>query len=138
MHTLVHVLWEELLIVSLVIVLFLWHLRTAMIPVLSLPVAVALAFVPMLAQGLNANIMSLGGIAIAIGAMVDASIIMVENVHKRLEEWQSAGEREPREQGVLRALREVGRPVFFALLAITGSVLPVITLEATEVRPFKP
>ncbi len=138
MHTLTRVLWEEMLIVSLVILLFLWHLRSAFIPALSLPVAAALAFVPMLAQGLSANIMSLGGIAIAIGAMVDASIIMVENVHKRLEAWQQDGEREPREQVVLHALREVGRPVFFALLVITVSFLPVFSLESTEGRLFKP
>ena len=137
-HTLVRVLWEEMLIVSIVIVLFLWHFRSALIPVLSLPVAAALAFLPMVAQGLNANIMSLGGIAIAIGAMVDASIIMVENVHKRLETWQQGGQREPREQVVLQALREVGRPVFFALLVITVSFLPVFTLESTEGRLFKP
>jgi len=137
-HTLVHVLWEEMLIVSIVIVLFLWHFRSALIPVLSLPVAAALAFIPMVAQGLNANIMSLGGIAIAIGAMVDASIIMVENVHKRLETWQLGGRREPRQEVVLAALREVGRPVFFALLVITVSFLPVFTLESTEGRLFKP
>ena len=138
MHTLVRVLWEEMLIVSLVILLFLWHLRSAFIPALSLPIAVALAFIPMLAQGLSANIMSLGGIAIAIGAMVDASIIMVENVHKRLEAWQLSGQHEPREQVVVMALREVGRPVFFALLVITVSFLPVFTLESTEGRLFKP
>jgi Cu(I)/Ag(I) efflux system membrane protein CusA/SilA len=137
-HTLVRVLGEEMLIVSLVIVLFLWHFRSALIPVLSLPIAVALAFVPMVAQGLNANIMSLGGIAIAIGAMVDASIIMVENVHKRLEAWQAGGRTEPRDQVVLHALREVGRPVFFALLVITVSFLPVFTLGATEGRLFRP
>src|SRR6185369_11535892 len=127
-----------LLIVSLVIVLFLWHLRSALIPVLSLPVAVVLAFIPMVAQGLSANIMSLGGIAIAIGAMVDASIIMVENVHKRLEGWQAAGQSGARRDVVIGALREVGRPVFFALLVITVSFLPVFTLEATEGRLFKP
>jgi len=133
-----HVLFEEMLIVSLVIVLFLWHFRSALIPVLSLPVAIALAFVPMVAQGLNANIMSLGGIAIAIGAMVDASIIMVENVHKRIETWQESGGHGTRHDVVLGALREVGRPVFFALLVITVSFLPVFTLESTEGRLFKP
>ncbi len=138
MHTLFRVLWEEMLIVSLVIILFLWHARSAMIPVLSLPVAVALAFIPMVARGLNANIMSLGGIAIAMGAMVDASIIMVENVHKRLEGWQAAGEPGSRSEVVIGALREVGRPVFFALLVITVSFLPVFTLVSTEGRLFKP
>jgi Cu(I)/Ag(I) efflux system membrane protein CusA/SilA len=137
-RTLSRALAEEMLIVSVVIVLFLWHLRSALIPVLSLPIAVLLAFIPMVAQGLNANIMSLGGIAIAIGAMVDASIIMVENVHKRLEGWQAGGERGAREAVILHALREVGRPVFFALLVITVSLLPVFTLEATEGRLFRP
>ena len=138
MRTLTRVLVEEMLIVSAVIVLFLSHFRSALIPVLSLPIAVLLAFIPMLAQGFNANIMSLGGIAIAIGAMVDASIIMVENAHKRLEAWQLAGRKEPREQVLISALQEVGRPVFFALLVITVSFLPIFTLEATEGRLFKP
>jgi len=136
--TLARSLVEEMAIVSLVIVLFLWHFRSALIPILSLPVAVLLAFVPMVAQGLNANIMSLGGIAVAIGAMVDASIVMVENVHKRLEQWDSAGRPEARESVVIRALQEVGKPVFFALLIITVSFLPIFTLEATEGRLFKP
>jgi Cu(I)/Ag(I) efflux system membrane protein CusA/SilA len=136
--TLWRVLIEEMLIVSLVIVLFLWHFRSALIPILSLPVAVVLSFLPMVAQGLSANLMSLGGIAIAIGAMVDASIIMVENVHKRLEAWQAGEISGSREAVVIRALQEVGRPVFFALLVITVSFLPVFTLEATEGRLFRP
>ena len=137
-HTLRRTLLEEMVIVTLVILLFLAHFRSALIPILSLPVAVVLAFLPMLAQHINANIMSLGGIAVAIGAMVDASIIMVENVHKRLEAWDQGGRTEPREAVVVRALQEVGRPVFFALLVITVSFLPIFSLEATEGRLFRP
>ncbi len=137
-HTLRRTLIEEMAIVALVILLFLSHVRSALVPILALPVAVALAFVPMLAQKLNANIMSLGGIAVAIGAMVDASIIMIENVHKRLEAWDAGGRGEPRERVVIRALQEVGRPVFFALLVITVSFLPIFSLEATEGRLFRP
>ncbi len=137
-RTLAQVLIEEMVIVSVVIMLFLSHFRSALIPVLALPVAVVLGFIPMLRQGLTANIMSLGGIAIAIGAMVDASIIMVENVHKRLEAWQAGEVQGTRESVIIRALQEVGRPVFFALLVITVSFLPIFTLEATEGRLFKP
>jgi Cu(I)/Ag(I) efflux system membrane protein CusA/SilA len=137
-HTLWHELIEEMLIVSGVIIFFLFHFRSALIPILSLPIAVLLAFLPMDAQGLSANIMSLGGIAIAIGAMVDASIIMVENVHKRLEAWEKGGRAGPRGDVIVHALQEVGRPVFFALVVITVSFLPIFTLTATEGRLFKP
>ncbi|HEV8481077.1 MAG TPA: CusA/CzcA family heavy metal efflux RND transporter [Candidatus Eisenbacteria bacterium] len=133
-----HKLLEEMIVVSLVILLFLFHFRSALIPILSLPVAVLLAFIPMSAQGLTANIMSLGGIAVAIGAMVDASIIMVENVHKRLEAWEEAGRPGPREAVVVAGLSEVGRSIFFALLVITVSFLPIFTLTGTEGRLFKP
>jgi Cu(I)/Ag(I) efflux system membrane protein CusA/SilA len=137
-HTLTSRLVEEMAIVSLVILLFLFHVRSALIPILSLPVAVVLAFLPMHVQGLNANLMSLGGIAVAIGAMVDASIIMIENVHKRLEEWDTAGRPGARDGVIVHALQEVGRPVFFALLVIAVSFLPVFTLEAQEGRLFRP
>ncbi len=137
-HTLTSRLIEEMVIVSLVILLFLFHFRSALIPILSLPVAVVLAFLAMKVQGVNANLMSLGGIAVAIGAMVDASIIMIENVHKRLEEWESAGRPGAREPVIVHALQEVGRPVFFALLVIAVSFLPVFTLEAQEGRLFRP
>ena len=103
------------------------------------PVAVLLAFIPMLYQGLTINIMSLGGIAVAIGAMVDASIIIIENIHKRLEAWE--GEGRPgaaRRGGRSRAMQEVGPSIFFSLLVITVAFLPVFTLEATEGRLFKP
>ncbi|HYQ96715.1 MAG TPA: efflux RND transporter permease subunit, partial [Candidatus Eisenbacteria bacterium] len=99
---------------------------------------VLLAFLPMARQGMTANIMSLGGIAVAIGAMVDASIIMVENVHKKLEAWEAGGRPGGREDVVIAALQEVGRPVFFALVVITISFLPIFTLEATEGRLFRP
>ena len=125
-------------IVSLVIFAFLLHVRSALIPILTIPVGVLLAFVPMLYQGLTANIMSLGGIAVAIGAMVDASIIVVENCHKRLEEWEHEGRPGSREAVLLAAMQEVGPSLFFALLVITVSFLPIFALEATEGRLFKP
>jgi Cu(I)/Ag(I) efflux system membrane protein CusA/SilA len=137
-ETLRRELLQEMAIVALVILLFLWHLRSALIPVLTLPIAVLLSFIPMTAQGLTANIMSLGGIAVAIGAMVDASIIMVENVHRRLEEWQDRPGEVPRPAVVLGALQEVGPSLFFALLVITISFLPIFSLEGAEGRLFRP
>ena len=137
-NTLWHELIQEMLIVSAVIVFFLYHLRSALIPILTLPIAVILAFIPMAGQGLTANIMSLGGIAVAIGAMVDASIIMVENVHKKLEAWAAGGRPGRRDDIVIQALQEVGRPIFFALVVITVSFLPIFTLQATEGRLFRP
>ena len=136
--TLKHTLIEELIVVTLVILLFLLHFRSTLVPAILLPIAVVLAFVPMKQMGLTANIMSLGGIAIAMGAMVDAAIIVVENVHKRLEIWEAAGQKEPRAQIVVSALQEVGRPIFFSLLVITVGFLPVFTLEGTEGRLFSP
>src|SRR5260370_14200343 len=124
--------------VTLVILLVLLHFRSTLVLALLLPIAVLLAFIPMKAMGLTANIMSLGGIAIAIGAMVDAAIIVVENVHKRLERWESEGSKEPRAEVVLLALQEVGRPIFFSLLVITVGFLPVFTLEGTDGRLFAP
>ncbi len=137
-RTLERTLLEEMLVVALVILIFLWHVRSTLIPVLMLPVAVLLAFIPMTAMHLTANIMSLGGIAIAIGAMVDAAIIVVENVHKRLDVWERSGRREPRGEVVTAALVEVGRPIFFSLLVITVAFLPVFTLTGTEGRLFEP
>jgi copper/silver efflux system protein len=136
--TLRRTLIEELIVVTLVILVFLLHVRSTLIPALLLPIAVLLAFIPMKQMGLTANIMSLGGIAIAIGAMVDAAIIVVENVHKRLERWEQEGSKEPRAGVVLQALQEVGRPIFFSLLVITVGFLPVFTLEGTEGRLFSP
>ena len=136
--TLRRTLLEELIAVTVVILAFLLHFRSTLIPALLLPIAVVLAFIPMKQMGLTANIMSLGGIAIAIGAMVDAAIIVVENVHKRLEEWERKGKKEARADVVLLALQEVGRPIFFSLLVITVGFLPVFTLEGTEGRLFSP
>jgi Cu(I)/Ag(I) efflux system membrane protein CusA/SilA len=136
--TLTRTLLEEMAIVSLVIFAFLLHLRSALVPILTIPVGVLLAFVPMARQGLTANIMSLGGIAVAIGAMVDASIIVVENIHKRLEEWEREGRPGARADVVLRAMQEVGPSLFFALLVITVSFLPIFALGSTEGRLFKP
>ena len=137
-ETLRRTLLEEMAIVAFVIFAFLLHVRSALIPILTIPVGVLLAFVPMLYQGLTANIMSLGGIAVAIGAMVDASIIVVENAHKRLEEWEHEGRPGARNAVLLAAMQEVGPSLFFALLVIMVSFLPIFTLEATEGRLFKP
>ena len=136
--TLRHTLIEEMVVVSLVIAVFLLHVRSALVAIVTLPLAVLLAFIPMAAQGLSANIMSLGGIAVAIGAMVDAAIVTVENVHRRLEVWQEAGRPGPRARVVVAAMQEVGPSLFFSLLVITVSFLPVFTLEATEGRLFRP
>ena len=136
--TLKHTLIEEMIVVSVVIFVFLLHARSALIPILTLPIGVLLAFVPMFYQHLTANIMSLGGVAVAIGAMVDASIIIIENIHKKLGEWEHAGQPEPRTDVIIHAMQEVGPSIFFSLLVITISFLPVFTLEATEGRLFKP
>ncbi len=137
-RTLEHTLIEEMIVVSIVIFLFLLHARSALVPIVALPVGVLLAFIPMYYQGLTANIMSLGGIVVAIGAMVDASIIIIENIHKKLADWETAGEPGARLDVIIHAMQEVGPSVFFSLLVITASFLPVFTLEATEGRLFKP
>jgi len=131
-------LLEEIVIVSLVCIVFLFHFRSALVIILTLPIAILLSLVSMYYLGLNSNIMSLGGIAIAIGAMVDGAIIMVENAHKHLETWESEGKVAARADVILEAAKEVGRSIFFALLVITISFLPVFTLEAQEGRLFKP
>jgi copper/silver efflux system protein len=136
--TLRHTLVEEMLVVSAVIFIFLLHVRSALIPILTLPLGVLLAFIPMSEQHLTANIMSLGGIAVAIGAMVDASIIIIENIHKKLSEWDAGGQKESRSDVIVHAMQEVGPAIFFSLLVITISFLPVFTLESTEGRLFKP
>ena len=136
--TLSRTLLEELAVVSVVIMVFLLHVRSALIPILVIPIGISLAFVPMLYQGLTANIMSLGGIAVAIGAMVDAAIIVVENVHKRLETWHAAGRPGERSDAIVAAMQEVGPSIFFALLVITVSFLPIFALQGTEGRLFKP
>jgi len=129
---------EEVVIVSLVILIFLWHPPSAMIPVVTIPVAIIISFIPMKMMGLTSNIMSLGGIAIAIGAMVDAAIVVVEQTHKKLEEWDRGGRRENYQWVIIEAVKEVGGPSFFALLVIAVSFIPVLTLEAQEGRLFKP
>jgi Cu(I)/Ag(I) efflux system membrane protein CusA/SilA len=134
---------EEFLVVAVVCAIFLFHLRSALVAIVSLPLGILTAFIVMHAQGVNANIMSLGGIAIAIGAMVDAAVVMIENAHKHLEEW---GHKHPGEylQGEARwrvigeAAAEVGPALFFSLLIITLSFVPVFTLEAQEGRMFSP
>ncbi len=127
---------EEFVVVALICALFLFHLRSSIIVVLSLPVGILVAFIIMYWQGINANIMSLGGIAIAIGAMVDATIVMIENVHKRIEKEPLTDDN--RWRIVADAATDVGRPLFFSLVIITLSFLPVFTLEAQEGRLFAP
>ena len=131
-------LFEELAVVSLVILIFLWHLPSAIIPIVTIPIAIIISFVPMKMLGVTINIMSLGGIAIAIGAMVDAAIVVVEQTHKKLEEWERAGRPRDYRAVIVKAVQEVGGPSFFALLVIAVSFLPVFTLEAQEGRLFKP
>jgi len=130
-----HTLLEESAVVAAVCVLFLLHIRSALVAILMLPVGLAVAFIVMQALGMNSNIMSLGGIAIAIGAMVDAAIVMIENAHKHLE--RDTG-RLPRAEILLNACKEVGPPLFFSLAVITVSFLPVFALEAQEGRLFHP
>ena len=136
-------LLEEFVVVALVCAVFLWHLRSALVAIISLPLGVLAAFLVMQYQGLNANIMSLGGIAIAIGAMVDAAVVMIENAHKKLEAWQHEHPGEvlagpSRWQVITDAAVEVGPALFFSLLIITLSFIPVFTLQAQEGRLFGP
>ncbi|KSW24319.1 MULTISPECIES: efflux RND transporter permease subunit [unclassified Pseudomonas] len=138
-----HKLIEEFLVVALVCAAFLWHLRSSLVAIVSLPVGVLIALIVMRHQGINANIMSLGGIAIAIGAMVDAAVVMIENAHKRVEAWQEKHPGTPLvgEQHwkvMTEAAAEVGPALFFSLLIITLSFIPVFTLQAQEGRLFGP
>ncbi|MEO5688481.1 MAG: efflux RND transporter permease subunit [Burkholderiaceae bacterium] len=140
---LTHKLGEEFLVVAVVCLLFLFHLRSAFVAIISLPLGILAAFIVMHYQGVNANIMSLGGIAIAIGAMVDAAVVMIENAHKHLEHWSHAHPDEVLEgaarwQVIGDSAAEVGPALFFSLLIITLSFIPVFTLEAQEGRLFKP
>ena len=137
-HNLKSILIEELVVVSLVILIFLWHPPSALIPIITVPVTVLVAFIPLRMMGISLNIMSLGGIAVAIGAVVDAAIVVVEQTHKRLEEWQRGDRTEPYHAVVVRAVKEVGGASFFALLVIAVSFLPVLALEAQEGKLFKP
>ncbi|MDB5363170.1 MAG: CusA/CzcA family heavy metal efflux transporter [Rhodospirillales bacterium] len=134
-HTLKHTLVEESLIVALVCFVFLLHVRSALVAILTLPIGVLLAFAGMHALGIGSNIMSLGGIAIALGAMVDAAIVMIENAHKHVERLKPG---EPRGPALIAAAKEVGPSLFFSLLVIVASFLPVFALEDQEGRLFKP
>jgi copper/silver efflux system protein len=131
-------IFEVILTVSLVILLFLRHIPSAIIPVITIPVAVLLAFIPFRMMGITANIMSLGGIAIAIGALVDAAIVVVEQTHKNLEGWEATGRHGDHRQVVVKAIKQVAGPSFFALLIIGVSFIPVLVLEGQEGRLFKP
>lgn len=133
--TLKHTLFEEGLIVALVCMVFLMHVRSALVAIVMLPIGVLIAFIAMHLLGMNSNIMSLGGIAIAVGAMVDAAIVMIENAHKHIERLK---EGESRAEAMITACKEVGPSLFFSLLIITVSFLPVFTLEAQEGRLFSP
>jgi Cu(I)/Ag(I) efflux system membrane protein CusA/SilA len=136
--TLRHTLIEELVIVSIIILIFLWHIPSAIIPILTIPIAVILALIPMQTTGLTANIMSLGGIAIAIGAMVDAAIVVVEQTHKKLEHWEAEGTQGSATHVIIEAVKEVGGPSFFSLLVIAVSFMPIFALRYQEGRLFKP
>ena len=147
--TLRRTLIEEAIVVSLVILVFLFHVRSALVPILALPIAVVAAFIPMYYLGVNSNIMSLGGLALAIGVLVDASIVMVENAYRRISEPEhtgdatAAGESGPVPYGeqphaILAAAKQVGRPIFFSLAIIIVSFFPVFLLEAQEGRMFRP
>jgi Cu(I)/Ag(I) efflux system membrane protein CusA/SilA len=129
---------EVILTVSVIVLVFLWHIPSAIIPVITIPVAVLLSFIPFRALGMTANVMSLGGIAIAIGALVDAAIVVVEQTHKSLEQWDRRGREEDYRTVIVSAVKQVAGPSFFALLVIGVSFLPVLTLEAQEGRLFKP
>jgi len=141
-HRAIDTLTEELLKISLAVsvvcLVFLFHLPSALVVIFTLPIAIIISFICMFYLGVTANIMSLSGIAIAIGAMVDASIIMVENAHKKLEEWEIAGKPGSRNEVIIEAAKEVGPSLFFSLLVITVAFLPVFTLQAQAGRLFKP
>jgi Cu(I)/Ag(I) efflux system membrane protein CusA/SilA len=136
--TLRHTLIEELIIVSVVILIFLWHMPSAIIPILTIPIAIIISFIPIYYSGVTANIMSLGGIAIAIGAMVDAAIVVVEQTHKKLEHWEAEGRPGSATRVIVDAVKEVGGPSFFSLLVIAVSFLPIFALQYQEGRLFKP
>ena len=129
---------EELIVVSVLIVGFLLHLRSALLPIVTLPLAVLISFIPMYLMGIGMNIMSIGGIIVAIGDMVDAAIIMVDNAHKRLEEWERGGRIGGRTQVLIDSAKEVGPAIFASLLVIAIAFMPVFTLEGQEGRLFKP
>ncbi|MGE4234099.1 MAG: efflux RND transporter permease subunit [Bacteriovoracia bacterium] len=136
--TLKHELILEMIIVSIVILVFLLHIPSALIPIVTLPLAVLISFILIYFMGISSNIMSLGGIAIAIGAMVDAAIVVVENAHKHLEEWERNGKKGDVKEVVISAIKEVGPASFYSLLVIAVAFLPIFALEAQEGKLFKP
>jgi len=136
--TVKHKLIEEMIVVSIIILIFLWHIPSAIVPIVTIPVSVALAFIPMYGIGQNANLMSLAGIAISIGVLVDGAIVEVENAYKKIEKWIEAGKPGSFYQVRLEALMEVGPSVFFSLLVVAVSFLPIFTLMDQEGRLFKP
>jgi Cu(I)/Ag(I) efflux system membrane protein CusA/SilA len=129
---------EEIVVVSIIILIFLWHVPSAIIPIITIPVSVALAFIPMHAMGLNANLMSLAGIAISIGVLVDGAIVEVENAYNKIHLWDAGGRKEDFHKVRLEALMEVGPGVFFSLLVIAVAFMPVFTLVDQEGRLFRP
>ena len=137
-HTVKNKIIEEMIIVSLVILIFLWHIPSATVPILTIPVSVVLAFIPMYAMGLNVNLLSMAGIAISIGVLVDGAIIEVENAYNKIHRWQAGGKKEDFHKVRLDALLEVGPSVFFALLVVAVAFMPVFTLVDQEGRLFKP
>jgi Cu(I)/Ag(I) efflux system membrane protein CusA/SilA len=138
LHTLRHELILEMVIVSLVILIFLWHVPSAIVPIVTLPVSVLLAFIPMRLLGISVNIMSLAGIAISIGVLVDGAIVEVENAYNRLQHWQASGRKGDFHAVRLAAMQEVGPSVFFSLLVIAVAFLPIFTLVDQEGRLFRP
>jgi len=137
-HTVKDKLIEEMIVVSLIILLFLWHIPSAAVPILTIPISVILAFIPMYLLGLNANLMSLAGIAISIGVLVDGAIVEVENAYNKIYHWQVGGKKEDFYKVRLDALLEVGPSVFFSLLVIAVAFMPVFTLVDQEGRLFRP
>ena len=135
-NTLRHTLIEESIVVSIVIIIFLFHFRSALIPILALPIAVLASFIPMYYLDVTSNIMSLGGLALAIGVLVDASIVMVENAYRHISEEGISYEEQPR--AIVQAAKQVARPIFFSLAIIVISFMPVFLLEAQEGRMFRP
>jgi Cu(I)/Ag(I) efflux system membrane protein CusA/SilA len=129
---------EELIVVSLLIIVFLWHFRSALVPIITLPLAVLISFIPIYYFNIGLNIMSIGGIIVAIGDMVDAAIIMVDNAHKRLADWEQEGSIGDRTKVIIDSAKEVGPAIFSSLIVISISFMPIFTLEAQEGRLFSP
>jgi Cu(I)/Ag(I) efflux system membrane protein CusA/SilA len=137
-HTVRNKLIEEIVVVSIIILIFLWHVPSALVPIVTIPVSVALAFIPMYLAGLNANLMSLAGIAISIGVLVDGAIVEVENAYNKIHLWDAGGRKKDFHEVRLEALLEVGPGVFFSLLVIAVAFMPVFTLVDQEGRLFRP